>query len=228
MPPRLRPRRPASVLALALVAAVLALTHLGAASAATVGVTVADNTFTPGSVTVTAGDTVVWTDSGARPHTVTADDGSFDSGTLSTGATFSRTFDTPGTIPYFCKIHGAAGGIGMSGTIVVLAAQVTTTTAATTTSSTPATTTTAAPPTTSAGSPAGTAANGTTTTTTRPTAVLSATEERPPAAAQPARLARTGTPTGAVAAIGLALVLSGAVVRRVLRRGAGTGGPLRR
>lgn len=197
--------RPLAAIALTGVVAVLTLTQLGAASAATVDVAVGDNTFTPGAVTITAGDTVVWTDNGVRPHTVTADDNSFDSGNMSTGQTFSRTFTTPGTIRYFCKIHGAAGGIGMSGTIVVQAAQAITTTAA-------PTTTTLAAPTTTAAATAGTAATEATTTTTQAAQVLSARAERPVAAAPTTALASTGSYTGAMAAIGLALVLTGAIV----------------
>lgn len=197
--------RPLAAIALTGVVAVLTLTQLGAASAATVNVAVGDNTFTPGAVTIAAGDTVVWADNGVRPHTVTADDNSFDSGNMSTGQTFSRTFTTPGTIRYFCKIHGAAGGIGMSGTIIVQAAQATTTTAA------PTTTTVAAAAPTTTTTTAAAAAEGT-TATTQAAQVLSATAERPAAAAQTTALASTGSYTGAMAAIGLALVLTGAVV----------------
>src|SRR5687768_8704241 len=43
-------------------------------------VQVVDFAFEPAAVTVPAGTTVTWTNTGSRPHTVTADDGSFDSG----------------------------------------------------------------------------------------------------------------------------------------------------
>ena len=55
---------------------------------------------------VPKGTTVIWTNNDSVPHTVTADDGSFDSGSLSTGQTFSHTFDDAGTFTYFCEIHG--------------------------------------------------------------------------------------------------------------------------
>ncbi len=32
---------------------------------------------------------------------------------------YQFTFNTPGTYQYFCEIHGAPGGVGMSGTVVV-------------------------------------------------------------------------------------------------------------
>jgi plastocyanin len=48
------------------------------------------------------------------PHTATASDGSFDSGNLNPGQSFSFTFATPGSFPYVCQYHA-----GMQGTIVV-------------------------------------------------------------------------------------------------------------
>ena len=37
----------------------------------------------------------------------------------SSGWSFTRTFNSPATIPYYCEIHGAPGGFGMTGTITV-------------------------------------------------------------------------------------------------------------
>lgn len=91
------------------------------------GVDVRDNEFAPSSATVTVGDTVTWTQSGSNPHSVTAEDGSFDSGPncppacMGPGDTFSETFTEPGEYGYYCKIHGSPGQ-GMSGTVVVEAA----------------------------------------------------------------------------------------------------------
>ncbi|MFQ5610853.1 MAG: plastocyanin/azurin family copper-binding protein [Anaerolineae bacterium] len=82
-------------------------------------VTVVDNSFQGSAITVPAGTTVVWTHDGGNPHTVTADDGSFDSGTLSNGGTFTVTFDQAGTFAYYCRFHGGPGGAGMSGVITV-------------------------------------------------------------------------------------------------------------
>lgn len=65
---------------------------------------------------VPVGTTVTWTNADTAPHTVTADDNSFDSNTLNQGQTFSRTFDTAGTYTYFCKIHGKPS---MSGSVQV-------------------------------------------------------------------------------------------------------------
>lgn len=56
-------------------------------------------------LTVKAGTTVTWSNGDAMMHTVTAVDGSFDSGFLNEGDTWSYTFDTPGEYEYFCSPH---------------------------------------------------------------------------------------------------------------------------
>ena len=48
---------------------------------------------------------MTWTNADSTQHTATAGDGSFDSGTLAQGETFSQTFETAGTFDYICKIH---------------------------------------------------------------------------------------------------------------------------
>lgn len=80
-----------------------------------------DDVFRPMELTVTVGTEVVWTNEGDNPHTVTADDRAFDSGTLEPGQRFSVTFDQVGRVPYYCQIHGAPGS-GMFGVVVVQAA----------------------------------------------------------------------------------------------------------
>ena len=61
--------------------------------------------FTPATITVTAGTMVTWTNNDNMTHTVTADDNSFDSGNLTSGSNYSRTFSVAGTYPYHCTIH---------------------------------------------------------------------------------------------------------------------------
>jgi plastocyanin len=73
-------------------------------------VSIEDFYFEPAEAAVQPGDTVTWTNEGARPHTVTADDGSFDSGTLQPGQSFSWTFEAPGTVAYHCEIHPSMMG----------------------------------------------------------------------------------------------------------------------
>ncbi len=92
----------------------------GPVGAATIAVSIVDFNFQPSSVTVSSGGSVKWTQNGADVHTVTADDGSFDSDTILSGQTYTQTFSGPArTVRYYCKFHGAPGGIGMSGTVVV-------------------------------------------------------------------------------------------------------------
>jgi plastocyanin len=62
-------------------------------------------TFTPGTLTVKAGTTVTWTNNDTTTHRPASDSGLFDSGDLAPGATFSFTFNIPGTFPYHCTIH---------------------------------------------------------------------------------------------------------------------------
>jgi plastocyanin len=102
-------------------------------------VTLQSNAFSPREVTITAGETVTWVheDDGV-PHSVSADGGSFDSHPtcppvcMTAGHTFARTFGTPGTFAYYCRVHGGPGGQGMAGVVTVVppVQQDTTTTAA--------------------------------------------------------------------------------------------------
>jgi plastocyanin len=68
-------------------------------------VSIQDFFFDPGQLTVAPGTTVTWVNKGQAPHTTTADDGTWDSGTLQPGEDFSFTFDQPGTYTYHCSIH---------------------------------------------------------------------------------------------------------------------------
>ena len=72
--------------------------------------------------TINVGDTVTWTFDDAVPHTVTSDTGVFSSGAQQIGGSYAFTFNDPGTYPYYCQVHGAPGGLGMAGTVIVQAA----------------------------------------------------------------------------------------------------------
>jgi plastocyanin len=78
------------------------------------GIEIVDFAFAQETITVAPGTTVVWTNAGSAPHTVTGDFG--DSGTLETGQTFEFTFTEPGTYGYVCAFHP-----NMVGEIVVSA-----------------------------------------------------------------------------------------------------------
>jgi len=62
-----------------------------------------DGYFYPADITVPSGTTVVWTNEGEKPHTVTAHDGSFASPTLYPGESYQVTFWEPGTYTYQCS-----------------------------------------------------------------------------------------------------------------------------
>ena len=75
-------------------------------------VAVGDNTFTPATINVAAGETVTFENEGAIAHTVTGD--GFDSGSLAPGKRFTFTAAEAGTVSYVCSFHP-----GMQGTIEV-------------------------------------------------------------------------------------------------------------
>ena len=75
-------------------------------------VAIMDFAFSPSTVTISAGQSVQWTNNDGATHTVTGS--GWGSGFLSQGATFTCTFASPGTFNYKCSIHGS-----MTGKVVV-------------------------------------------------------------------------------------------------------------
>ena len=88
--------------------------------------------FKPGSLTITDGTTVLWSNSTAAPHTVTRSTSAacrgngpgsgtastFTNGSIAANGSFSHTFHGVGTYNYYCQIHGYSV---MHGTITVKA-----------------------------------------------------------------------------------------------------------
>jgi plastocyanin len=71
-----------------------------------------DEAFVPPEISVSSeGNIVSWTNDDSIEHTVTSDDGSFDSGPISPGDTFDNTFDSPGEFGYHCSIHPFMTGV---------------------------------------------------------------------------------------------------------------------
>lgn len=70
--------------------------------------------FGPSQIDVLPGETVAWSNVSDRRHTVNADDGSFASGDINGGDTFTHPFAGVGAFPYHCTVHP-----GMSGEIDV-------------------------------------------------------------------------------------------------------------
>ena len=104
--------------ALALVLVVLIAPSAGATGqqTATTTVSIQDFFFSPANVSVPAGTTVTWVNEGNVPHTVTSDDGQFDSGVLMPGDSYTVMFKGQGTITYHCSIHPSMTGSVTVGT----------------------------------------------------------------------------------------------------------------
>jgi len=72
--------------------------------------------FQPASMTIKAGDTVVWKNASDAIHTVTSNTGVFSTkGFLTKGHSFRFTFTRGGTFMYHCNVH-----LYMHGTILVV------------------------------------------------------------------------------------------------------------
>jgi plastocyanin len=87
----------------------------GASVAPSASVTLADRAFDPTSVEVPVGGSVDWSNLDVEGHTITAVDGSFDSGVVGPGEAYSATFEIAGTYDYLCAIHPE-----MQATVVVV------------------------------------------------------------------------------------------------------------
>ncbi len=75
--------------------------------------------YTPSEITTGVGGTITWLNEDGGFHTVTSGhydnpDGTFDSGHIDPGKTFSYTFEKPGDFPYYCTLHP-----WMAGTVTV-------------------------------------------------------------------------------------------------------------
>lgn len=82
----------------------------GGEGAATGAVQIQGMAF-PARVAIPAGATLEWTNNDAVAHTVTADDGSWDSGLIAPGATWRRTFAQAGDYAYHCTPHPFMRGV---------------------------------------------------------------------------------------------------------------------
>ncbi|MDO8673447.1 MAG: cupredoxin family copper-binding protein [Dehalococcoidia bacterium] len=85
-----------------------------APSTAVTDVVIQNFLFGPKALTVPVGTTVRWTNKDSAAHTVTSGKGTFDSGNLAQGQSFTFKFTQAGTYDYVCKIHS-----GMTATITV-------------------------------------------------------------------------------------------------------------
>jgi plastocyanin len=80
----------------------------------TVTVDIHDGTFDPAQLEVAAGTTVTWTNGDTEAHTVSADNGLFDSGVIEPGQYYSTWLGGSGTVSYHSETHP-----NMKGSVVV-------------------------------------------------------------------------------------------------------------
>lgn len=95
---------------MALVLAHTSSSSAGAGSSATVSgkagsVMISNFKFAPQTVTVKVGTRVTWTNQDTAEHTATADQGSFDTGTLAKSQSKTIALSKPGTFTYHCVFH---------------------------------------------------------------------------------------------------------------------------
>lgn len=67
--------------------------------------------FNAPDISIKVGDTIQFTNEDKAPHTATAEDGSFNTGTLKRGKSGAITFAAAGEFAYFCKFHRKMRGV---------------------------------------------------------------------------------------------------------------------
>ena len=96
---------------IALTALLAGLALLGSAQAEEYEIRIDNFAFDPNNITIALGDTVTWTNYDSSKHTVTEDNGEFDSEDLDTEDSFSWTFDVAGNYSYHCGRHSSMTGV---------------------------------------------------------------------------------------------------------------------
>lgn len=77
----------------------------GSSSAAETEVAIQNFVFSPKTLTVPVGASVKWTNKDTVAHTASSGKGTFESGNLNQGQSFSFKFTQAGTYDYVCKYH---------------------------------------------------------------------------------------------------------------------------
>jgi plastocyanin len=98
--------------ALTAVALGLCLSGMGCGAPATTHtVTIEGMRFQPQTLTVNAGDTIVWVNNDLVPHTASSRAGGFDSGEIGSGASWRQIVERPGSFAYVCTYHPMMTGL---------------------------------------------------------------------------------------------------------------------
>lgn len=98
-------RRRLAATACLLLVAICGSTTQPATSVHTHSVIIEDLKFTPENLTVNRGDKIVWVNKDLFPHTVTATDRSFDSGSIEVNGEWAYVAAKPGKYAYACSFH---------------------------------------------------------------------------------------------------------------------------
>ena len=107
------PRASRLVITAAAALMVLAWSSQGAAAArkpTTHRLTIEGTTFTPETLTVKVGDTIVWTNKDPFPHTITSTTGAFDSQAIAPEKSWQYKAVKKGEFPYACTLHPTMKG----------------------------------------------------------------------------------------------------------------------
>ena len=86
-------------------------TSTSSVGAKTYAVNLSGYAFKPKTLTISAGDSVIWTNRDPAFHDVTSDTNLFNSGVMTTGKTFKYTFKESGTYQYHCESHPYMKGV---------------------------------------------------------------------------------------------------------------------
>jgi plastocyanin len=98
-------------LAFIAVATLFSVTSTLSKSDDTPTVTISNFAYSPAQLTVTQGQSVTFVNQDDVGHTVTAEDGSFDSKMLDKNKSWTFKFDKAGTYKYYCTVHPSMHGI---------------------------------------------------------------------------------------------------------------------
>lgn len=114
-PPRMNASKMKPIWKTAIALIFLFVASVSTLRSATLMTTISGFTFVPSNLTINTGDVVTWVNNDTTAHTTTSGQpgtatGLWDSGVLAPGQSFSQTFNSSGTFPYYCTLHTSMTG----------------------------------------------------------------------------------------------------------------------